>query len=115
MKPFSPNDVRENKPSQVPSKVIKAFNDLLVKKFDGNSAILYQDDIVNAIISNFNTSPSNLDYDNLRNTIFTKGWLNIEDIFRNVGWNVEYDKPDYNSTNGRAYWVFTELTRRKHD
>jgi hypothetical protein len=30
--------------------------------------------------------------------IFAKGWLNIESIYEQQGWIVNYDKPGYNET-----------------
>ena len=37
--------------------------------------------------------------------IFANSWLDVEDIYRNAGWDVEYDKPGY-CENYEAHFVF---------
>ena len=41
-----------------------------------------------------------------RADVFSNHWLDVEDIYREQGWNVEYDKPTYNETYD-AYFVFS--------
>jgi hypothetical protein len=38
--------------------------------------------------------------------IFDKHWLDVEDIYRRVGWKVRFDQPGYNE-DYKAYFVFT--------
>lgn len=33
-----------------------------------------------------------------RETIFRRGYLNVEEAYREQGWSVVYDKPGYNET-----------------
>ena len=40
-----------------------------------------------------------------RALIFKKGWLNVEEMYREAGWQVTYDRPAYNET-GYAYFYF---------
>ena len=87
VEPISPNDVKK----VIPDFVIEAVNQLIKEKWDGKKAIILQDDIMNIISSNDpdDDKPS-------RNEIFNKGWLDFEDLYREKGWYVMYDKPAYN-------------------
>jgi len=53
------------------------------------SATLYQKEILGEVRNLHNISSAK---------IFENGWLDVEPIYREVGWNVEYDKPGYNET-----------------
>jgi hypothetical protein len=41
-----------------------------------------------------------------RQEVFDNQWLDIEDIYREAGWKVSYDKPAYNETY-KAYFTFS--------
>ena len=43
----------------------------------------------------------------LRQKIYDQGWLDFEPLYREVGWNVEYDKPAYYE-HYDAYFKFTK-------
>lgn len=87
IEPISPNDVKKS----IPDFIIETVNKLIVEKWDGNKAIILQDDIMDKVSSNDADSdkPS-------RREIFDKGWLDFEPLYREKGWSVEYDKPGYN-------------------
>lgn len=91
VKPIKPEDIEKIKEAQIPNEVIEAFNDLITKNWDGTSSCVLQDDAINSIINKF----GHTDIKHMRKKIFDHGWLNIENIFRNAGWKVEYDKPAY--------------------
>lgn len=40
-------------------------------------------------------------------SIYKKGWLNVEEAYREKGWDVTYDKSGYNETY-RALFVFSK-------
>jgi len=95
IKPISPNEITP----LIPDFVINVVNRLLQKKWNGTSAIILQETIINEIIN---------DQPNIsREEIFDNGWLNFEDIYRKVGWDVEYDKPGY-CESYKAYFKFTK-------
>ena len=95
IKPVSPNEITP----LIPDFVINVVNRLLQKKWNGTSAIILQETIINEIIN---------DQPNIsREEIFDNGWLNFEDIYRKVGWDVEYDKPGY-CESYKAYFKFTK-------
>jgi len=48
-----------------------------------------------------------------RQQIYKNGWLNIKTIYRQEGWIVEFEKPDYNGP-GEPYFTFRiRRTKRK--
>lgn len=88
IQPIKPGEVVGAKIQQFPDKVIDSFNTLIAQKFvDGQSCVL-QDDVVALMVQ--------LGLD--REEIFTKGWLNVEGVYRKAGWVVSYDKPGFNES-----------------
>lgn len=84
-KPIKASEIKSVKNAAIPEVVIDVFNDLIVKNFSGNSARVVQDEVVNILVQ------KGLD----RHEIFKNHWLDVEDLFRENGWSVEYDKPAY--------------------
>lgn len=87
VEPISPSDVKKI----IPDFVIEAVNQLINEKWDGYEAVILQDEIM-AIIS----SSDDMDDKPSRKQILDKGWLDFEPLYREKGWDVEYDKPGYN-------------------
>lgn len=87
VEPISPSDVKKF----IPDFIIETVNKLIMEKWDGDKAIILQDDIMDKVSSNDpdNDKPS-------RREVFDKGWLDFEPLYRERGWKVEYDKPAYN-------------------
>jgi hypothetical protein len=89
---FSPKDVLEAvKPlAEIPQGV---FDALLVEKLDKRTgtAILYQKDVLNAIVSKSNGEITS-------NMMYNNKWMDFEDHYRSMGWQVEYFKTPYYST-----------------
>lgn len=99
MPALRPEHVSLEKQKHIPEFVFDAFNELIATGFNGRSARVEQKDVIERI--QFYAGYGEID----RQEIFDKGYLNIEDIYREAGWKVEYDKPGYNETYG-AYWIF---------
>lgn len=89
IKPVSPNGVTSLKLQNIPEEVIGVFNALIAKDWNGHSATVKQEDAVQGIMKALKIT---------RNYVFDNDYLEVEPIFREVGWNVEYDKPGYNET-----------------
>lgn len=83
--PIKPQEVPDQQNSSIPDQVIEVFNDLIVKEFNGRYAFLRQDAIISALAAKGIQ----------KNEIFKNKWLDVEDLFRKSGWNVEYDSPAY--------------------
>ncbi len=96
IEPISPSDVKKF----IPDFIIETVNKLIVEKWDGDKAIILQDDIMDIV------SSDDPDIDKpSRVEVFAKGWLDFEPIYREKGWDVEYDKPGYNEFY-KAYFIF---------
>jgi len=91
-RPIRPSDFKS---PLIPDQVIEAFNELIAEKFNNNSAIITIDDAKNRIVLKME-----IDYDEIN-----MNWLNVERIYREVGWKVHFDHAcaadDYES-----YYVF---------
>ena len=97
-KPIKPEEVTTKKADSIPGKVYEAFNELIIKGWDSNSSIVYQSEVVDLIAAKMGTTP---------NTVYQNKWLEIEDIYADAGWKVDYEKPGYCET-GRAYFEFSK-------
>lgn len=94
--PISPDEVHGRKLEAIPQQVFEAFNELIAQNFSHGAATVRQKTVVDNIIDRMGCS---------REEIYNKHWLDIEDLYRNAGWKVEYDKPGYNES-GNAYFKF---------
>ncbi len=101
IKPIRPDDVLELKKTIIPDQVIGAFNHLIAKNFSNGMAVVKQKDIVSEIMTRMELDDSN--------DIFNNHWLDVEEIYGNSGWHVNYDKPAYNED----YDAFYEFSTRK--
>lgn len=114
VRPITPAVAKKKKSSHIPDFVIETFNDLIVKNMRHDSSRVTQKEAVEALVRKMMVSTSNsLDEDSdskvtlFTNQIFDEGYLDVEPIFREAGWDVEYDKPGYNESYG-AYFIFTK-------
>jgi len=103
VKPISPNEV--NNPA-IPEEVIEAFNFLIKKNFRNGSATILQNEVIEKILKIFRQRRREM----TRQQIFDAGWLNIEHLYTNAGWNVGYDKTAYNETYD-AFFTFKKKKR----
>lgn len=102
--PIRPEEVAARKLAALPDGVIDSFNELIAKAFDGQSAVVYQNDVIEAILANCCDVTS-------RQQVFDDHLLDVEPAYRAAGWDVAYDKPGWNET-GRAYFTFTRRSER---
>jgi hypothetical protein len=101
MGPIKPSEMAQKKQEVIPDIVFETFNELITLAFRNGSAIVFQKEIADLLVER------GLD----RKEIFDKGWLNIEDSYKAVGWDVYYDKPAYNETY-EATFKFTDATKK---
>lgn len=85
IQPIKPKDVKSTKPDEV----IEVFNELIQKYWDGTQARFKQDEAARLISAKMEKSTKYL-YEN--------HYLDIEDLYRQAGWTVEYDKPGFNES-----------------
>jgi hypothetical protein len=101
IKPITPDEVVKvvihKAKAVIPEYVFEAFNYLISKNFGNGSATVMQNEVIDRIISKVNVhrhqsraiTPEYL-VDN--------HFLDVEDVYREAGWQVEYDKPAYCET-----------------
>jgi hypothetical protein len=102
IKPITPQEVVPLKLEITPDFIIDAFNKLIAREFNGSHSRIRQDDIIEAILAN--TAD---DETITREVIFKNKWLDVEDIYRQHGWDVNYDSPAYNESYEPSY-LFTK-------
>lgn len=96
VQPIAPIEVTGEKNKHIPNEVIAMFNDIIVREMHGGRARVIQNEVV-----------ERLEAEGLnRGAIFKNHWLDVEDLFREVGWKVTYDKPGYNESYD-AYFIFS--------
>lgn len=88
--PIRPEQVAQAKTAQIPAVVLVVFNELITKAWDGRTAVVRQDEIVETILDR--------DTSLTRGEIFDGHLLDVEPIYRDAGWGVEYDKPGFNES-----------------
>lgn len=96
VQPISPADVAKQKKADFPPLVIQAFNEMIAKKFSGVAATVFQDEVTKLIAEKLGCSEK---------LVYERGWLNVEEIYKEAGWKVMYEKPAYNET-GRSFYTF---------
>lgn len=101
IKPISPNKVTKAKSSKIPPEVVEAFNELITENWSGRSARVTQDEAVSRIMAKMNIEQKN------RYLVFDNSYLDVEPLFEDAGWKVEYDKPGHCETY-EAYFVFSK-------
>lgn len=99
IRPIRPSEVVAARKKQIPEQAIQAFNDCIAKHYNGNSTIFRQDEVLDRMVELIQASTHpNSEAKDIKNIVFEEGWLDVEEIFRQEGWDVSYDKPAYNES-----------------
>lgn len=94
VKPITPDQVGAAKAAILPDHVIETWNELIAANWSGGRACVQQNDAVVALMDHVDSSV--IDLASRRQEVFNLKWLDIEDVYCEQGWDVEYDKPGYN-------------------
>lgn len=92
-KALSPEEAIERFKSEIPEEVLECWNNLIVKNMtmqNGKTVSVFKLSELKQNICVAMKSGSE--------TVKERGWLDLEDVFREKGWKVEFDKPAYNET-----------------
>ena len=89
--PIKPEEVIGAKQKFIPDKMFESVNEMIVRTWNGSKATFRQDDLIIKYLDKIG-EPNNFTN---RNKIFDNHLLDFEDIYREQGWYVEYDKPGY--------------------
>ena len=90
MKPINPSEAKAAALKAIPDEVIQAVNELIVENYSTGTIVIKEYEIKQRTKS--------LMYPGLgdpQSGNFESRWLDFEDIFRQNGWKVEYDRPAY--------------------
>jgi len=97
--PILPEDIEGKWKNNLPDEVIHVFNELIVENWKPRkSATVTYLEAANRIASRLDI-PVSLVYD--------KSYLEIEEVFREAGWDVEVDTPAINEAY-EGYFVFSK-------
>lgn len=96
MTAIRPDQIDQARKDYIPEEVIAVFNELIIENFNGNQAVVYQDDAEAKIAEVLGIQ---------RQVVYDRRYMDIEQIFREAGWKVEYDSPAY-CESFRAHWTF---------
>lgn len=95
---ISPADIAIQKVANFPDFVMEEWNKMIAMKFTANRARIGQNEMIEALLPH--TQHGN------RQEVFDNHWLDVEEVYRANGWDVEYDKPAYNESY-EATFTFT--------
>lgn len=92
---ITPGEVLNLKEKQIPDEVFEAFDELIAKDFQHGSATVMQKEVSLLALKKLKAAGHR---GMTQQKIFDNHWLDVEAIYRQRGWNVEYDKPAYNES-----------------
>lgn len=99
---ITPEEAVELRKVIIPSEVLNTINHLIAEKLAGGRAFILQKEIVAAL------EEAGMN----RNDIYDKHWLDFEDIYRDSGWKVTYDKPGWNESYDASFKFEPQANRR---
>lgn len=103
IKPLRPEQIAAGKLKTLPGQVLDAFNELIAENFSDGEASITQKEAVKRMMGK----------GLVRTDIYSKGWLDVEEIYRQAGWKVTYDSPVYyGGENFEPYYTFSRTRRR---
>lgn len=97
MKPITPEECKKT----LPDFVIESVNECIKKNYRKDSFIITQNELVDEILKHHTTYPY---------CVFKNHWLDIEETYREAGWEVKYEKPGYNEQ-GSPYFKFSKAIK----
>jgi hypothetical protein len=102
-KPISPDEAAKIQQSLIPDEIIESFNELIAENYKSTSkeSVVLQKDVLSRIHKKMPNISGGV--------IFKNNWLNIENLYSNEGWIVQYDRPAY----CESYEPYFKFTRRK--
>lgn len=93
--PIKPSDVTH----KIPDTIIEVINKLIQEKWNGQEAIVYNEEILNALTSKA--------YD--ITGIFKKKHLDVETFYEKVGWKVSHESPSWaEGETFRSHFIFRQ-------
>lgn len=111
IKPILPDEVVSKKLEIFPDNMLESVNELIAKHWDGYSAHFKQKELEDLYLEKCKSKSTDVNFkiEKARQEMYDNHWMDFEDIYRNSGWKVEYDKPGYNE----SYEATFEFKRKK--
>ena len=99
VQPITPDEAVQRKSEGLPDYVLEGFNEMISRRIDTQKRARFtQNEVIDVILG---LAPEHV----TRHTLFENKWLDVEKTYRDAGWHVKYDKPDYTESYA-AYFVF---------
>ena len=108
IKPIKPSEVLTEKAKTIPDAMIQAVNEMIAKNWNGRSATVRKDDLLERY---FKISGKTNNREN-RDKLYDDHALDFEDFYRKEGWKVKYDSPTYGDSDFEPYFEFTVKNKR---
>jgi hypothetical protein len=86
VKPIKPSDVGKTLSEIIPDGVIEAWNNVIAKHFKEYAFSIDRDCFIDEISSIMQCT---------RTEVFSEKWLDIEELYRDAGWEVNYSQQYY--------------------
>lgn len=100
VRPIRPDEVVSAKREAIPDEVIEIFNELIGRNWNGYVSVVQQNEVVARLCDKLGIS---------REEVFERHLLDVESLYKNEGWKVDYDSPAYNET----YPATFKFTKKK--
>lgn len=92
MKPLKPEEAVK----LISDQMIETVNRMIRENLKGRYASFRQDELVQKYVEMHHPNASKSERKRVVDELFEKKQLDFEQIYRSLGWKVEYDKPGYN-------------------
>ncbi len=93
--PIKPDEVVAKKKQLTPPEVFEVFDELIAEYWNNGRSSFSRTTAKNKIMTK------------ITNKRFDYNWLNVEDIYRQAGWKVEYKTPSYDESYD-SYYTFSK-------
>jgi hypothetical protein len=103
VKPITPEEITTTKEDLIPDEVIESFNEMIVAKWNGTESFFRLKEITTVAKRKLNLRKPKKEFDSK--------WLDVEDIYRRLGWNVVYMSPDWGEDYD-AYFTFSKKDKK---
>jgi hypothetical protein len=100
---ITPDEALHEKHNVIPEAVLNVVNQLLRERWDNHTARITQAEVFKEAFAIMRADGANVTKDDF----FKRHWLDFEQVYKNAGWKVEYDRPGYNESY-EAFWVFSK-------
>lgn len=100
--PIRPDEIINLKKDYLPSEIIQAINECIIKNWNGKYSRFTLKEVTSLMLEKMLVKHKPY----TRQMIYDNGYVDFEDVYRDVGWKVVYDKPGFNE-NYQANFTFS--------